>query len=150
MTTARGIYKATPTAMQDNQQREMRLDNFGALVVNTANADGTYAPGGGATDPAYTRSIGATNSATGQATTSVSPAAATLIVGARAGRQAVVISNITGTQPIYFTNTASTTGATTGFFLAAAVGATITISTAGPVYATAPTAAQTVSFWENY
>ena len=55
MTALRGIYIQTPTAMADRQQREVRFDPFGALVVNTANADGTYAPGGGATDPAYTQ-----------------------------------------------------------------------------------------------
>jgi len=88
--------------------------------------------------------------ATGQAASSVSPAAATLIVAARAGRQSVVISNITGTQPVYIVSSASTTGATTGFFIAGTAGASVTIATAAAIYATSPTAAQTLSYLENY
>lgn len=100
--------------------------------------------------PSFTRSVGSTTMATGQAASSVSPAAATLIVPARAGRQSVVISNITGTQPVYIVDSAATTGATTGFFIAGTAGASVTIATAAAIYATSPTAAQTLSYLENY
>jgi hypothetical protein len=62
----------------------------------------------------------------------------------------VVISNVTGTQPVYFITSAGTTGATTGFFLAGTAGATVTISTTAAIFATSPTAGQVISYWENY
>lgn len=117
------------------------VDNNG-VVIGTA--------GGSASSPSFSRSVGSATFSTTQAATSVSPAAATLLVAARAGRQSVMITNITGTQPIYLVATAATTGATTGFFLAGAAGATVTLSTAAAVYGTSPTAAQTVSILENY
>ncbi|RYG87238.1 MAG: hypothetical protein EON59_08035 [Alphaproteobacteria bacterium] len=117
-------------------------------VDKNGNALGTT--GDTATAPSFHRSVGGSTINTGQATSSVSPANATLIVAARAGRQSVVLSNITGTQPVFFIATAGATGATTGFFLAGTVGASITIATAAAIYATSPTAAQTVSFLENY
>lgn len=117
------------------------VDNNG-VVIGTA--------GGSASSPSFSRSVGSATFSTTQAATSISPAAATLLVAARAGRQSVMITNITGTQPIYLVATAATTGATTGFFLAGAAGATVTLSTAAAVYGTSPTAAQTVSILENY
>lgn len=117
------------------------VDNNG-VVIGTAGAT--------ASAPSFSRSVGSATFATTQAATSVSPAAATLLVAARTGRQSVMITNITGTQPIYLTSTSSTTGATTGFFLAGAAGATVTLSTSAAVYGTSPTAAQTVSVLENY
>lgn len=108
------------------------------------------AVGGSATTPSFSRSVGSASIATGQATTSISPAAATQIVAARSGRQSVTITNITGAQPVYLVATAVTTGATTGFFLAGAVGASVTIATASAVFGTSPTAGQTVSFLETF
>lgn len=93
---------------------------------------------------------GSASIATSQSATSVSPAAATLLVAARSGRRTVVFTNITGTQPVYLTATAVTTGVTTGFFIAGAAGASATISTAAAVYGTSPTAAQTVSVMETF
>jgi hypothetical protein len=117
-------------------------------IDKAGNIIGTQ--GSSVSQPEFNRNVGATTIATGQTLSSVSPAAAILVVAARAGRQSVVISNVTGTQPVYFTTTAATTGATTGFFLAGTVGATVTIATAASIYATSPTAAQTLSFLENY
>lgn len=117
------------------------VDNNG-VVIGTA--------GGSASSPSFSRSVGSATFATTQAATSISPAAATLLVAARAGRQSVMITNITGTQPIYLVASNVATGATTGFFLAGAAGATVTLSTAAAVYGTSPTAAQTVSVLENY
>lgn len=117
-------------------------------IDNNGNIIG--AAGGSASSPSFSRSVGSSTIATGQAASSVSPAAATLIVPARAGRQSVVISNITGTQPVYLTSSASITGATTGFFIAGTAGASATIATAAAIYATSPTAAQTISYLENY
>lgn len=117
------------------------IDNNGNIIGGA---------GGSASSPSFSRSVGSSTIATGQAASSVSPAAATLIVPARAGRQSVVISNITGTQPVYIVSSASTTGATTGFFIAGTAGASVTIATAAAIYATSPTAAQTLSYLENY
>lgn len=123
---------------------------IGTAANPMVTGSATTSPGGAAANPSFTRSVGSSTIATAQAATSVSPAAATQLVAARAGRQSVMITNITGTQPIYFTATAATTGVTTGYFLAAAVGATVTLSTAAAVFGTSPTAAQTVSVMENY
>lgn len=122
----------------------------GGAPVTPVDKQGNILGGASAASPAFYRSVGGASLATGQATSSVSPAAATLIVPARAGRQSVIISNTTGTQPVYFTSTASTTGVTTGFFVAGTVGATTTIATGAAIYATSPTAAQTLSYLENF
>lgn len=126
------------------------VTNSPAQPVWVVSGTGATAPSGSVTDPEFIRSVGGSNIATGQATSSISPAAGLLIVAARAGRQSVMLTNVTGAQPVYFTATASTTGATTGFFLAGTAGATVTISTAAAIYATSPTAGQTVSYLENY
>jgi hypothetical protein len=94
MTTLRGIFKTTPTAMQDNQQREIRLDNFGAVVVNTANADGTYAPGGGPTDPAYTQSGYLPAGTDRSGNTSATASTSTTLAAANATRRGLNIQNI--------------------------------------------------------
>lgn len=119
----------------------------GAPVTVTNPED--YA-GGSATSPTFEKSVGADNFATGQQASSVSPAAAALIAPARAGRRAVTISNLTGTQPVYFLTGNRADGATTGFMVAGTVGASVTIATAAAIYATSPTAAQTLSFMETY
>jgi len=137
----------------------MAQNNLGAPVYITNGTGATdaiqTAPASGssgtvATSPSFSRSVGSATIATGQSTSSISPAAATQVVAARSGRQSVMISNITGTQPVYLTATASTTGVTTGFFLAAAVGASVTIATSAAIFATSPTAGQTLSYLENY
>lgn len=112
--------------------------------VTTPSASGTSA------NPTYERSVGSDNLATNQVATSVSPAASLLIVAARAGRRSVTITNITGTQPVYIKSTSTTDGATTGFYLAAAVGASVTIAYTGALYGTSPTAAQTLAVMETY
>lgn len=111
------------------------VDNNGAVI-------------GTVSSPSSNRSVGSATLSTAQANSSTSPAAATLIVPARAGRQSVVISNITGTQPVYLG--ANGVLVTTGLFVAGAVGASVSIPTAAAVYATSPTAAQTLSYMETY
>lgn len=137
----------------------MAQNNLGAPVYITNGTGATDAiqtsPAAGSAgttsgSPSFSRSVGTTTVATGQVASSVSPATSVQVVAARAGRQSVTISNITGTQPVYFTATAVTTGVTTGFFIAGTAGATVTIHTTGAIYATSPTAAQTLSFMENY
>lgn len=91
---------------------------------------------------------GAASIATGQVADSLSPAAAIQIVAARAGRQSVTITNITGTQPVYLGPSGVTVG--TGIFLAGVAGASITIPTSAAIFATSPTAAQTLSFLETF
>jgi len=122
----------------------------GAPVTVVDRQGNDVLTGSSSATPTFTRHVGSSTMATGQAASSVSPAAATLIVAARAGRQSVVISNITGTQPVYIVSSASTTGATTGLFIAGTAGASVTIATAAAIYATSPTAAQTLSYLENY
>lgn len=133
---------------QNNLGAPVYVTNSATSPIQTAPATGSA--GSAASSPSFGRSVGGSTLATGQVATSVSPAAAVQIVAARAGRQSVTITNNTGTQPVYFVATAATTGVTTGFFLAGALGATVTIATAAAVFATSPTAAQTLSFMENY
>lgn len=103
---------------------------------------------GSATNPTFEKSIGADNVATGQGASSLSPTAATQVVAARAGRRSVTITNITGTQPVYIG--ASGVTVANGFFLAGTVGASITVATSAALFATSPTAAQTLSFIETF
>jgi len=124
------------------------ITNSGTSPVQTAPA--ANSAGSAAATPSYQRTVGGATIATNQVANSVSPAAAIQVVPARAGRQSVTISNITGTQPVYFVASAVTTGVTTGFFLAGAVGASVTIATASAIFSTSPTAAQTLSYLENY
>lgn len=123
---------------------------IGTAANPMVTGSATTSPGGAAANPSFTRIVGSASIATGQAASSISPAAATQIVAARAGRQSVVITNVTGAQPVYLVASNVTTGATTGLFLAAAVGASVTIQTAAAVFATSPTAAQTLSFMETF
>lgn len=135
----------------------MAQNDLGApvFIVNSVTSPVQTAPAAGsvgstAATPSFEKSVGSSTLATNQAASSISPAAATLVVSARAGRQSVAISNITGTQPVYLVASAVTTGVTTGFFLAGAVGASVSIPTAAAIYATSPTAAQTLSYLETY
>lgn len=118
--------------------------------VQMVGAGGAVPPAGSVGDPSYTREVGSASIATGQVNSSISPATAAQVVAARAGRRAVTITNITGAQPVYITATAATTGVTSGHFIAASAGASITIPTASAVFATSPTAAQTLSFVETF
>lgn len=122
----------------------------GAPVTVVDRQGNDVLTGNTSANPSFSRTVGSSALATGQAASSISPAAATLIVAARPGRQSVVISNITGTQPVYFIPTNGTSGVTGGFFLAGTAGASVTIQTAAAIYATSPTAAQTLSFLENF
>lgn len=115
------------------------VDNNGAII-------GTQ--GATVAAPEFNRNIGSPTVSTNQAASSISPAAATQIVAARTGRQSVIITNITGTQPVYLG--ASGVTASTGLFLAGSVGASVTIVTSAAIFATSPTAAQTLSYLENY
>lgn len=105
---------------------------------------------GTSANPTFEKSVGSDAFATGQNASSVSPANAALIVPARAGRRSVTISNLTGSQPVFFVAAANTTGATTGFGIAGTVGASVTIPTSAAVYATSPTAAQSLSYIETF
>lgn len=128
------------------------LDRFtiARAVYSVDPATGLPAGGGSTASPMIIQSQGAGSFATGQTASSVSPAAAAQVVPARAGRQAVTVSNVTGTQPVYFLTSAAITGVTTGLYLPAGVGAAMTIPTSAAVFATSPTAAQTLSFLETF
>jgi hypothetical protein len=119
-------------------------------AVALVDSAGATIGGGSAAAPTFSQDVGSATLAMGQAATSISPAAATQIVASRTGRQSVTITNVTGTQDIYLTATNVTTGLTTGFMLAGVKGAAITLSTSAAVFATSPTAAQTLSYVESY
>ncbi len=137
------ITQATPTSGN--------VTNTGVIpAMAVVDQNGAATAAGSQTDPTFHRSVGGATIATAQAATSISPANATLLVAARAGRQSVVITNITGTQPVYLVSAANATGATTGFFMAGTAGASVTIATQAAIYGTSPTAAQTVAVLENY
>lgn len=118
------------------------------LFVQGVGAAGASQPAGTSTDPYYERSVGSANIATAQNPSSVSPAAALQIVAARTGRRSVTLTNITGTQPIYLGVSGVAVG--TGAYLGATAGASITIATSAAIFATSPTAAQTISVLETY
>lgn len=123
----------------------------GAPVTPVDKAGNVIVPTGAtAATPSFEKSVGSDNFATSQAASSVSPAAANQVVAARAGRRAVTFTNITGTQPTYFINANRTDGPTTGFFLAGTAGASVTIATSAAVFATSPTAAQTLGVVETF
>lgn len=134
-------YETAPKTLGNGEQRDLRVDSTGALVT---------AGGSSASQPTYERSVGSDNMATAQVATSVSPAISTLLVAARAGRRSVMLTNITGTQPVFLKAVSDITGATTGFYVAGVAGATITIPYSGALYGTSPTAAQTLGVMEIY
>ncbi|QDZ07460.1 hypothetical protein FPZ24_08180 [Sphingomonas panacisoli] len=119
-------------------------------AFSLVDSNGVNAGAGTSASPTVTQSQGTGSFATSQAASSISPAAALSVVAARAGRQAVTFTNITGTQPVYFTANAATTGVTTGFFLAGTAGASVTIATSAQIFATSPTAAQTLGVLETF
>lgn len=120
------------------------------VYVTSVGAGGAASAGGTLADPTYERSLASANFATAQVTTSISPAAAVLLVAARSGRRSVTITNVTGAQPIYILTSTATTGATTGDFIPGTVGASKTIPTSAAIYGTSPTAGQVVSILETY
>lgn len=124
---------------------------YGFIYNDATNTGGRDAYIQAVTLVGPTGTPGGTGSAslnTGQVADSLSPAAAIQIVAARAGRASVTLTNITGTQPVYYGNTGVTTG--TGVFVAGAAGASITLYTSAAIFATSPTAAQTISFVESF
>lgn len=135
-------FNSSPATLTDGQQRDLRVDSTGALVTSGAGAT--------AATPSYERSVGSDTLATAQPVTSISPATSLLVVAARAGRRSVMVTNITGTQPVFLKGVADATGATTGFYLAGVAGASITIPYSGALYGTSPTAAQTLAVMEVY
>jgi len=116
-----------------------------ALVTSSATASGATPPAGTTSDPTSQRSIGSVNLATSQVSVATT---ATQIVAARAGRNAVTITNITGAQQVYV-GAAGVTAAN-GALIPATVGASITVPTSAAVFGIALTAAQTVSALETY
>lgn len=118
----------------------------GAPVTPVDKQGNVLSYGNSAATPAYEQAVGSPNIATSQATSPTGTA--TQVVAARAGRRSVTFTNITGSQPVYFG--ASGVTATTGFFLAGTVGASVTIPTSAAVFAISPTAAQTLGVLEVY
>lgn len=138
-----GSYASGGRTLADGQSADLSLDSTGALRMSSTQ-------GSTAATATYERSVGSDSVATSQPATSVSPAASLLVVAARSGRRSVTVTNITGTQPVFLKGAADITGATTGFYLAAVAGASITIPYSGALYGTSPTAAQTLAVMEVY
>jgi hypothetical protein len=88
---------------------------------------------------------GAPNLLTAQVSVSTTD---TATVAARIGRRSVTITNITGTQQVYCSNTTATTA--NGQLIPAVVGANWTVSTAAAIRCISVTGAQTVSVAEVY
>jgi len=88
---------------------------------------------------------GSTNLATAQVSITT---ASTQAVAARSGRRSVMITNITGTQPIYCTSGTATTA--NGQYIPGLAGANLTLPYAGVVNCIAVTSAQTISVAEVY
>lgn len=100
------------------------------------------------TTPGVTNGV-VTNSPVNFSTAQVSiTTASTVAVAARAGRQKVIITNITGTQPIYCSGTTATTA--NGQLIPAVVGANFTVATTAAINCIASTTAQTISVAETY
>ncbi len=70
------------------------------------------------------------------------------VVAARTGRLAVTITNVTGTSAIYCGNTGVAT--TTGTYLGATAGSSITLNTSAAVFCTVAATTQTVTVAETY
>lgn len=88
---------------------------------------------------------GAPNLATSQVSVATSD---TATVAARALRRSVTITNVTGTQQVYCSNTTATTA--NGQLIPAVIGASWTVSTSAAIRCIAVTGAQTVSITEIY
>jgi len=141
MTALRGIYIQTPTAMADRQQREIRMDGFGAVVVNTANADGTYAPGGGPTDPAYTQT-GYLPAATDRSgTTNATANTSQQLAAANTTRRGLNIQNISA-NPMGVNEFGGTAAIGTPGTYTIAAGGTINVRTNRAVTVVSGTASQ--------
>lgn len=137
----RGIFKTTPTSMVDGQQREIRMDNFGALVVNTANADGTYAPGGGPTDPAYTQTGYLPAGTDRSGTTSATANTSTQLAAANSTRRGLNIQNISA-NPIGINEIGGAAAIGTPGTYTLVAGATINVRTNRAVTVVSGTASQ--------
>ena len=110
------------------------VDAFGGQIT-------TFGGGGSTANPSVTSEKAPTNVATGQQALATS---ATQIVPARAGRKSLVIIPTSAT--LFYVGGSSVTSAN-GLYVAA--GASVTLSTEGPVFGVAPSAV-TVSFLETY
>lgn len=113
-------------------------------AVSLVSASGGASPAGTAADPSFSKPVGGSSINTNQITVG---ATATLIVAARAGRQSVSITTTAATV-LYIGASGVTT--TTGHYIAASAGATITVNTAAAVYGVVASGTLVVTFLENY
>lgn len=111
------------------------VDKFGnPLDTPTTNADGSRS----------TRAVGAPSFATGQIPVTTS---GTLVVAARAGRQSVTLTSVTAVA--YAVGPVGAVTTATGFPVPAVAGASVTIATAGAVYAVGASAV-TIGYMETF
>jgi len=90
----RGIYKTTPTAMVDSQQREMRLSQFGALITSNERPDGTMTAAGTANDPTNVQTAYLPAGTDRSGVTSATAGTATTLAPANATRRVLNVQNI--------------------------------------------------------
>jgi hypothetical protein len=122
-------------------------------TVNVANTNNNGAAAPGASSPVTpsNKPVGSAALATNQiscpiTTATQSVAARTGVAGT--GRISVTITNITGTEPIFIGNTGVTVS--TGSYIPAVAGASLTLDTQAAIFCIASTAAQTISFVESF
>jgi hypothetical protein len=115
-------------------------------AMTIVDQTGAAVGGGTSTSPTVTQNQGSGSIATSQASAPTGTSAQ--IVAARAGRNAVTITNVTGAQQVYVGATGVT--AATGQLIPATVGASLTIPTQAAIFAISLTAAQTVSILETF
>lgn len=100
--------------------------------------------------PAGTNIIGtvASTGSANLATAQVSVTTGNITVAAARTRQAVTVTNVTGTSAIYCGNTGVSTS--TGTYLGATAGSSITLNTSASIFCTVASVTQTVSVAETY
>jgi hypothetical protein len=126
-----GAYNASAPVCIDGNGCWIQTDINGNIKVVTSGSP--VAPVGGSNYVTTQISVATTDTA---------------VVAARTGRQSVRITNVTGTQQVWCSGTTAATN--TSELMPAAVGASLTISTASAVRCIASTGAQTVSVAEVY
>lgn len=137
----RGIYKTTPTAMVDSQQREMRLSQFGALITSNERPDGTMSTAGTATDPTNTQTAYLPAGTDRSGTTSATASTATALAPANATRRGLNIQNISA-NPMGINEIGGTAAIGSPGTYTLAAGSTINIRTNRAVSVVSGTASQ--------
>lgn len=137
----RGIYKTTPTAMVDSQQREPRLSQFGALITSNERPDGTMTAAGTPADPTTTQAAYLPAGTDRSGTTSATASTATTLAVANSTRRGLNIQNISA-NPMGINEIGGTAAIGSPGTYSLAAGSTINIRTNRAVSVVSGTASQ--------